>query len=367
MPIRQMPDVLTWRKGSGIFDSVYDSYTDFLGATLGRFLGYLQRDDQQTYEELSVALEGTADAGFIRVLTAPQVTRRLLAPQHYPIREVGAFLITALRVEAARAGEDVRFDEPCWSASGDMVCHPDGGIVQFPQIEGFMPLDFGSPDAIHIDLSGQNERNPEPNPPFTRFETEFLANTLREVQESLRKTNPVILEFSSRFNVVLILQKDAKDTVFSSGSTRQYVGRSCLGNPHMAGTADIANAIVHEGIHGLLYMQEVQEEWVSDPELRDSTRRVYSPWTGAHLALRPFLQACFVWYGLANFWSQALGSNSFADTREVRGWLERTLLGFTKGPLLQHICEYEDFLSPEVRDAIVEMQDTILSAVRAVA
>ncbi len=84
-------------------------------------------------------------------------------------------------------------------------------------------------------------------------------------------------------------------------------------------------------------------------------------------ALRPFLQACFVWYGLANFWSQAHGSKGFADTREVRGWLERTLSGFTKGPLLQHIREFEDVLSREVRDGIAEMQDTILSAVRAVA
>jgi len=220
---------------------------------------------------------------------------------------------------------------------------------------------------MHIDLSGQNDRNPDPNPPFNRLETEFLANALREVRETLKRTNPRTLEFSSRFNVVLILQKDANDAVFSSGSTRQYVGRSCLGNPQIASIADLANGIVHEGIHGLLYMQEVQEEWVSDPELRDSTRRVFSPWTGAHLALRPFLQACFVWYGLANFWSQALANNSFADTQEARNWLERTLLGFTKGPLLQHIRAYEGFISTVVKDAIMEMQDTIVSATRAVA
>ncbi len=366
MMIDRLPAALTWRKGSGIFDSVYDSYLDFLGKTLGRLLGYLQRDDRRSYDELTAAIRQTCDPGFVRVLTAPEVTRRLLAPQLYSPTEVAAFLMAALRVEAARAGDKMSFAEPCWSAIGDMVCNPDGTIVQFPQIEGFMPLDFGSPFAIHVDLSGQNDRNPDPNPPFNRFETEFLTNTLREAQASLRKTNSTILEFSSRFNVVLILQKDTVDAPFSSGSTRQYVGRSCLGNPQIASVEDIANGIVHEGIHGLLYMEEVQEEWVSDPELRDSTRRVVSPWTGTHLALRPFLQACFVWYGLAQFWSQAMANNGFGETREARAWFEQALVGFTKGPLLECIHEFAGSISAEVKNAISEMQEAIVSAMRAV-
>lgn len=366
MMIDRMPAALTWRKGSEIFDSVYDSYLDFLGKILGRLLAYLQRDETQSYDELTAAIQRTSDSGLVRVLTAPEVTRRLLAPQLYSPANAASLLIAALRVEAVRAGDNVPLVEPCWSAIGDMVCNPDGTIVQFPQIEGFMPLDFGSPFATHVNLSGLNDRNSEPNPPFNRFEKEFLTNSLREVQASLRKTNPTILDFSTRFNVVLILQKDAVNAAFSSGSTRQYVGRSCLGNPQIASVGDVANGIVHEGIHGLLYMQEVQEEWVSDPELRDSTRRVISPWTGTHLALRPFLQACFVWYGLAQFWSQAIANNSFADMCDARDWLEQTLAGFTKAPLLECVCEYSASISPEVKNAISEMQEAIVSVMRAV-
>jgi len=367
MMIDRMPAALTWRNGSEIFDSVYDSYLDFLGDVLGRLLAYLQKQDRDSYDRLDAEIHRTGDAGFIRVLTAPETTRRLLAPHLFGPTEVAEFMRHALEVEAVREGHARAFEGPCWSAVGDMACHPDGTVVQFPQISGFMPLDFGSPYAVHVDLSGQNDRNPEPNPPFNRFETEFLANALREVQVCLRKTNPTILDFAARFNVVLILQKDAADTVFSSGSTRQYVGRSCLGNPQSASIADLANGIVHEGIHGVLYMQEVQEEWVSDPDLRDSTRRVFSPWTGAHLALRPFLQACFVWYGLAQFWSQALGNGSFADTRESRNWLEQALVGFTKAPLLHYVQEFEESISAEVKNAVSEMQDIIASAMRAVA
>jgi len=367
MMIDQMPAALSWKIGSEIFDRVYDSYLDFLGTTLGRFLGYLQRDDQASYERLSTAIEQTADPGFLRVLTAPEMTRRLLAPQHYPSSEVADFFATGLRVEAARGGEKPPFESPCWSATGDMVCNPDGTIVQFPQVESLMPLDFGSPYATHIDLGGAKDRNADANPPFNRFETEFLTNGLQEVRDSLRKTNPTILEFCSRFNVVLVLQKDAADTVVSSGSTRQYIGRSCLGNPQIASIADIANGIVHEGIHGLLYMQEVQQEWVSDPELRDSTRRVISPWTGTNLALRPFLQACFVWYGLAQFWSQALANSSIADKCSARSWLEQSVVGFTKEPLLWYIRQFEEFVSEDVKNAISLMQDAIMRVMRATA
>ena len=77
---------------------------------------------------------------------------------------------------------------------------------------------------------------------------------------------------------------------------------------------DIAEALVHEAIHSLLYMQERCHPWVP-AELYAPVPRVVSPWRGRNLALRPFLQACFVWYGILQFWGKATTTGTLRPHR----------------------------------------------------
>src|SRR5260370_18494033 len=105
-------------------------------------------------------------------------------------------------------------------------------------------------------------------------------------------------------------KEPAPSQQFSTGATTQYVGRTFITNPHVHSVdiVDLAEALVHEGIHALLFMEELQRSWGDIPELRDGVRRVESPWTGNSLSLSSFFQAGFSWYWLADFWALA-----FAD------------------------------------------------------
>src|SRR5580704_15672592 len=100
MMIDRMPAALTWKKDSAVFDSVYDSYLDFLGGVLGRLMAYLQKQDRASYDGLDAQIQRAGDSAFIRVLTAPETTRRLLAPHLFGTSEVADFMRTALRLEA---------------------------------------------------------------------------------------------------------------------------------------------------------------------------------------------------------------------------------------------------------------------------
>jgi hypothetical protein len=124
---------------------------------------------------------------------------------------------------------------------------------------------------------------------------------------------------------------------------------------------DIADAIVHEAIHALLYMQEQKKSWVYDPDLCKPIPRVVSPWTGRHLALRPFLQACFVWYGLLHFWCLALSAGAF-DSARIRERIVRSGIGFWDKPLLDYIDSYKAALCPDLLKAIQEMQSIVNDA-----
>ena len=166
------------------------------------------------------------------------------------------------------------------------------------------PLDFGSPYAAAIDLGGPANRPGEPRPPFEDAEMAMVVERLRLACAAIRRTSPHVLDFATTFNKVLVSQKDPVATrQFTSGSTGQFVGRSFVTNPHLDSVrqVDLAEALVHEGIHSLLYMQERTRSWGPAPELEDSIARVVSPWSGNHLSLASFLHACFVWYGLAHF------------------------------------------------------------------
>jgi len=360
--IERMSEVLNWRLEDDTTDRVYNSYIELLAETLGKLSARIRKEDAMLGERLASHAAQSSDEALLRVLSAPETSYRLLSPRAHKLCDAAAFIEQVFEVEAALSGQRILFHNKTWSALGDLAIYPDGTIYRFPQIEAFMPLDFGSDHARAIDLTGEGTIAQKPNPPFRNYEIELLVNWLHRTRDGIKATSESVLDFVVRFTRVLVLQKDPIGSAsFSSGSTRQHIGRSCLGNPQIADEADIANAIVHESIHSLLYMQEVQKAWVFDPDLFMPVPRVVSPWTGKALALRPFLQACFVWYGLLQFWSLALSANAFSIDR-ARTWILQCLVGFTKGSLLEHIDEHKKSISSDVMEAIQEMQLTVTEA-----
>ena len=135
-----------------------------------------------------------------------------------------------------------------------------------------------------------------------------------------------------------------------SGSLRSSIGRMGLGNPHRATKLELVDLIVHESIHSLLYMLERDVRfYLVDPGIHG----FQSPWSGRLLTLHSYTHACFVWYGLAHFWSAA------GCQEEARLLLRRALSGFAQDDLVKPI---RNFVTEEVVATISGMQETMRKA-----
>lgn len=357
MLMETMPEVLTWRAGTDVMERVYRDYVGLLSDRLGELLGTLLTADPKLGQALDATLRSSSDSAFSRVLTAPETSYRLIwKPETAP--QLGHFILAALRAEERLAGVPMRFEAEAWTALGDVGFFPDGRIERQPQLSFEMPLDFGSPLARAVDLG--NGDTTTPREPFTPAERARVLSLLGEACAGIERVNSLILAFTVRFNKVLVLQKDsAEPNNFTSGSTGQYVGRSFLTNPHLDGVhvVAVAESLVHEAIHALLYMQERRKAWVST-SLYQGPQVLISPWTGSRLALRPFMQACFVWYGLLNLWCAALLAGQFEPLR-VRARIAVALQGFLEGRLIERLAPWRADISDDVVEAIAVLQDQV--------
>jgi hypothetical protein len=361
MAIPDMPDVLTWTTDASVMRHVYKSYVDQLAGALGQLMSRLAQCEMMALQD---QLDLSSDAAFLRVLTAPETSYRLMYKGSCTPGEAGDFIRRSLQSEMAREGQPAEFEHDTWTPYGDICFRSDGSAFRFPQIRETMPLDFGSALVAKVDLGGLANQAHEARAPFGDSEMSLVVERLRLACEGIRGTCHSVLDFVVTFNKVLIFVKDAAaPEQFSSGSTTQYVGRTFITNPHVRSVdiADLAEALVHEGIHALLFMEELHRPWGDIPELRDGVRRVESPWTGNSLSLSSFLQACFVWYGLAHFWALAMGERAF-EPAGIKQRLIRAACGFVRGPLHDGLEKFLPGIDPQVVDTIREMQARVVNA-----
>ena len=369
MTILSMTEILGWRNGEAISEEMHAGYVDLMAQRMGETFGQICRELPPLGEKLTTAASQVSDEGFIRVLIAPETCSHILTQQVPDVRKKGLFFLKSFLAEALREGQSLPEQREIWTALGDFGFASDGSLHEWPQIEEMMPFDFGSPYATKVDLSGADRDSVPQRPPFSEAELQRVIALLRRVRLCLNQTSPRIARFVSRFNKVLVLQKDAEaPEKFASGSNGHYIGRSFLANPHLPqiGEAHMADAIVHEGIHALLYMQEQKEPWFVDPDIKRSFPKVKSPWTGSVISLASFLQACFVWYGLLHFWSLALAARTFDRTMALTR-MRLSLRGFLGQALRDHVWEFSPSIDQKVLSAIDEMQAMVAKAFSSVA
>lgn len=369
MLMEAMPELLSWSAGNSVFQQVHDAYVALMSDSLGQVIGKICRENLHLGEHLRAGVHSASDEALMRVLMAPETSHHLLWPESHTLVSTATFLSRSFRAEAARTGQRIAFQEETWTALGDVGFFPNGIVCSMPSLPEMMPLDFGSPYATKIDLSGAERPDFPVRTGFDPVEINHVLNRLRAAQEQIYATSATVAQFIVQFNKVLVLQKDPENPgQRASGSSGQYIGRSFITNPHIVAVdaAGLADAIVHEGIHALLYMQERQKRWVFNSSLCEPIARIESPWSGNPLPLRPFLQACFVWYGLLHFWCLALTCETF-HPQHVHTHIMRSLQGFVKGPLLTRIARYTPDISPDLLNAIQEMQAIVTTTFASVA
>ncbi len=363
MFIARMPATLRWSEDRQALIVVHGSYLEVVIESVDALLRDLHDEDPETAMLLEAELEIASPRSRVRVLLAPEATYRLRWRQRHPglISETGRFLRRGFQTERIIEGRASPSGES-WSALGDVHILSSGGVVRGPVIDGLMPIDLDSAQATEADMVGAVERL---DPALSRLVGEDRERTLERldtVSAGLMTTSPFFGMFVSEFTKVVVLQNDPS-TAYSSGSNGAYVGRTIISNPQRpdVDAAELADSLIHEAIHTLLYMQEERQPWVLDPGLIEIVPRVESPWSGTKLPVRQFLQACCVWYGLLHFWALARAAESFPEAR-CRELMARSAGGFLQGPLLDRVADWDALLAPDIKQAIVGMQDNVVAA-----
>jgi len=362
MFLRELPRVFTWEEASPELVTLHDRFVLLLGRRLGELLSRLA--PAEALADKVIELLGQLDNRQLSAtLAAPEVSYRLLWTMHHDDMQAASFILDALRTAcaASRALPSVPTE---WLADGSGFIDASGR-VNYPWVRsGGLPVDFGSPHALATDVSGERLRAPTRRPPLTPEEIQATQAKLQAAADATARVAPHAWRMTQDFTKALILiPDDGAPQQFSSGSSGQFVGRSVLANPQLAkvGAVHVAEALVHEAIHAVLYMDEQQDAWVLDEALYAGPLRINSPWTGNRLPLRPFLQAAFVWYGILAFWSRGRSSAAFAPDA-VRARLNEAATGFLRGRLLDRVGPTIDRLSPELVQSVDELQRCVEAA-----
>lgn len=361
-----MPRVLSWVPSDAILDQIQNEYETLLFNGLGHLLGQLTNTDSERAKELVDLIESLDDVRLRRVLAAPETSYRLF----YFINrldDAASFLRTALAAENHRKGYNLRNPGLVeWTVLGELCSaekdkgNPQGSYA----LGGRVPIDLDSPYALKISLvDGDHVVSEQSAIPYSGVARAKALQHVNAARDFIKEVNTCADELTLSFTKVLVLRYDPeKPHVFASSSSGQFTGRSMLINPHRESVAGatVIDGIVHEAIHSILYMLEKKSPWLLANSLySDDSAWVNSPWTGTRLLLRPFLQACFVWYGLLNFWSNSTALTLLPEF-EVLNMTRRAFLGFTKGPLIENVHPWRDHIDKEVLNAINVMQQTVV-------
>ncbi len=366
MFIQRMPEVLRWSEDRQVLPMAHEAYLRLVYESLDDLVTELRTAEPEVAEHLEAELAIAGPRARVRVLLAPETTFRLRWRRRPELAgEAGRFLGGSLLTERALEAKAPAVAQS-WTALGDAEILASGDIVRGPELKGLMPLDLDSPQATTVDMVGALERLDPPLRPLAGEARERTLRRLTGASAGLLRTDPFFGMFVAEFTKVLVLQSDDAEP-YSSGSNGAYVGRTIIANAHLPGVdeAEVADSIVHEAIHTLLYMQEECQPWALDEGLFEAVPRVVSPWSGTNLPVRPFLQACFVWYGLLHFWALAVSVGSFPPDR-ARALMTRAAAGFLRDPLVDRLAPWEHRLAPEVLDAIGRMQAIVVDSFAAV-
>jgi hypothetical protein len=359
----KVPDIFAWQESSNHFANLQVLARS---VALRRFLSCLDhigRYDRSLCKAMRAAFEGLPLSGKLRFMTAPEAFCRISRLRKDPVESIN-FLCNALNGEAAFHGLGP-LKKDCLTALGDFYCleaaqeatgamsdgKEDSSALQAcyaPRLAEAIPIDFDSPNA----LIAQGSDKLVEHLPYSTEEKSLVCEKLAAAFDRIKSANPSAAQLIGEHVKVIVPLKTADS---SSGSTSQphVPGRVLLHGVERTRVGALASALVHEAMHQVLYILEWSGNFViSHPDER--TARATSGWTGRDLKLHSYIHACFIWYGLSNFWALARSSEAF-EPGEVQRELARSLAGFRdRNPI--------DLLTPHgglVRYDVVKVAGTL--------
>lgn len=326
--------------------------------------------------------DGLSDQSITRILEAPSTGWHAFHLNDDLLFK--EFIGRSIRAEETRAGDiSLEVLEEYWSASGDFICRGAEASAHIPKTENrlryqstpissMLSVDFRSPEALSIELHGEhgqlslkqlgNKVSSGSLALYSISDQSSIAKRLATAYKYISSVAPHVAWFVDTFTLSLVVRVDLdRPNRFTSGSSGQFVGRTCLINPTAKGVDDavLAEALIHEAIHSLLYMQERNRAWVNNRDVFSGEGyRTTSPWSDNPLRPRQFMQACFVWFGLYNFWRDPEAKSIFGLAARRQELKARD--GFYRNKLADLTASWKYFSDPEVIDTIQRLQEQVI-------
>lgn len=343
-----LPEYLTWESDMDLPAEAYSLYLEWM---VQRLRVWAHFGGPALLDQMKRLPHGARK----RVITSPALYHLLRASLE-PSPQVYATVCELLQAELdLHEGRTPRN----WTALYDHYSPAGESSTETASTSG--PCQLSTPyDAPVIDGIVIDNYSPAGPRALNKFGTiaphssEQLPQICGLVQETLDFVRAVNLRayslVKSSISVLAVGEDHSRPEMTGSASWALEIGVTGLINL-MSGkwhVAKIANGLVHEAIHGLLYKIELAFPFY-DPEAATQVK-VVSPWSQRTLQLHSFVHACFVWYGLWNFWRLAPS----IDQRD--SLLEQAARGFVApGPLGNVSSDVHASVHPMVRAAIEEM------------
>ncbi|HKS27638.1 MAG TPA: HEXXH motif-containing putative peptide modification protein [Pyrinomonadaceae bacterium] len=356
--ILKLPLIFTWRRRDGLAKAIYDRYVARREEDGRIWVERMSERAPQPFDSLIRELDNLPAQSRRRFFTAPQTYRQMNRNGSAASQRKLAFISESLRAERHLLDPRAPRSAPAWTALGDYF---------FPaEVKGVEPVrDYAAPrimEHIVVDAFSPYSEVAVPGgttfkPSHTPEELSLIIGRLNEAANGIDDVSPLITDLVASVTKAIALKRDPEaPESFGSSSWSSAIGKMALTNAHVGnvGSAQIANALVHESIHSLLYMIEIENPFYLD-EASVCEFKLQSPWTGRMLYISSFLHACFVWFGLACFWRMAEDSQAFLR-EESANCLARACAGFHKGSILKMLTEAQPHLKTELLEAIETMQ-----------
>jgi HEXXH motif-containing protein len=214
-------------------------------------------------------------------------------------------------------------------------------------------VDFDTP----LRIAKRGEADPGLKP-VAQSQRDLIRAKLDEAIEILAHHAVTALHFTGSFIYLVCIREEAEDQAsFSSVSFSCYPGLAVLSNCHVpdVGAHKLADALVHEAIHGALYLFETTKHPLLTCQ-PPAHLRLQSPWTGRQLSLDAYVQACFVWFGLAHLWKQMMSGTD--ELEEAATFLRKALNGFRLAPISgRNRAALSEFCAPDTFTCLQELEN----------
>jgi hypothetical protein len=353
-----------------IFKDIMQEYTNLLKLKWESFMHQAIFSDTAYENGVQEAINLLSEEEFGHFLVKPEISSRLLEDGNVGDPEVCRFFAGALACELAKKTHRYAselYGSSLWTANGDYLIAYDGLKKEYdefnaPALSDNIVIDFFSPYCLKLSQEDINESATTIFECYSQEEAENIFNFLEQSIAPLTNQKHILYLINKFNNVILVKKQLTSDRkqVFISGSDGNYIGRTHVMNPEIVREEFIAEMLVHEAIHSVLYMVEELENWM--PAQADALRigiSVISNWSGNSLSVRSYFQAIYVWYGIFNFWLTALRDRIY-DRKFILNRLEFISRGFVSLDINQIIKSCQLQISDLTIESVQHVKRRIL-------